>query len=212
MSQRLLDKQPFARPVLLGEIIELSGQIKKNIVISGLLVAFITFFMALLVSLGSEALVRAVNSVLVAFSLLLVIIFLGIFFDIIGTAVTAAELPPFNARAAKKIFGAKQGVKLIHNADIVANFCNDVIGDIAGTLSGAIGAGIVVSLVRQFAVIDLALAGAVMTSLIAALTVGGKAMGKKLAVNNADNIISKAAKVVAWLEQLSGWELFKNRK
>lgn len=188
------------------------GQIKTNIVISGLLVAFITFFIALLVSLGSEALVRAVNNVLVAFALLLVIIFLGIFFDIVGTAVTAAELPPFNARAAKKIFGAKQGVKLIHNAHIVANFCNDVIGDIAGTLSGAIGAGIVLTLVRQFAIADLVLAGAVMTSLIAALTVGGKAMGKKLAVNNADHIMFKAAKVVAWSEQLSGWELFKNRK
>jgi fluoride ion exporter CrcB/FEX len=74
----------------------LSGQTKKNILISGFLVAFITFFMALLVSLGSEALVRAVNNVLVALILLLAIIFLGIFFDIIGTAATAAELPPWH--------------------------------------------------------------------------------------------------------------------
>lgn len=190
----------------------MSSRLKKNMIISGLLVAVITFFIALLVSLGSEALVRAVNSVLVAFFLLLVIIFLGIFFDIIGTAATAAELPPFNARAAKKIFGAKHGVKLIHNADIVANFCNDVIGDIAGTLSGAIGAGIVVSMIGQLPITDLALAGAVMTSLIASLTVGGKAVGKKLAVTQADLIIFKAARVVAWLEQVSGWELFKNRK
>ena len=92
----------------------MSGQTKKNILISGFLVAFITFFMALLVSLGSEALVRAVNNVLVALILLLAIIFLGIFFDIIGTAATAAELPPFNARAAK-IFGQTR-VRLIHNA------------------------------------------------------------------------------------------------
>ena len=190
----------------------MSGQTKKNILISGLLVAFLTFFMALLVSLGSEALVRAVNSVLVAFTLLLVIIFLGIFFDIVGTAVTAAELPPFNARAAKKIFGAKQGVKLIHNADIVANICNDVIGDIAGTLSGAIGAGIVITLNQEIPNADVVLAGAVMTSLIAALTVGGKAMGKKIAVKNADNIIFKAAKEVAWGEDLCGLELFKSRK
>jgi Mg2+/Co2+ transporter CorB len=196
----------------LGEKYELSGQNKKNILISGLLVAFITFFMALLVSLGSEALVRAVNNVLVAFILLLVIIFLGIFFDIVGTAATAAELAPFNARAAKKIFGAKQGVKMIHNADIVANVCNDVIGDIAGTLSGAIGAGIVITLVGQLPINDVVLAGSAMTSLIAALTVGGKAMGKKIAVNNADSIIFQAAKVVAWLEELSGWELFRNRK
>lgn len=190
----------------------MNGQNKKNILIAGLLVAFITFFMALLVSLGSEALVRTVNNVLVAIALLLVIIFLGIFFDIVGTAVTAAELPPFNAKAAKKIFGAKQGVKLIHNADIVANFCNDIVGDIAGTLSGAIGAGIVITLSRQLPKADVVLVGAVMTSMIAALTVGGKAMGKKMAVKNADQIIFKAATVVAWGEELSGLELFKNRK
>jgi hypothetical protein len=52
----------------------------------------------------------------------------------------------------------------------------------------------------------------VMTSMIAALTVGGKAIGKKIAVRNADSIIFKAAKIVAWGEELSGLELFKSRK
>jgi hypothetical protein len=59
---------------------------------------------------------------------------------------------------------------------------------------------------------DVVLAGAVMTSMIAALTVGGKAIGKKIAVRNADSIIFKAAKIVAWGEELSGLELFKSRK
>jgi len=184
----------------------------KNKLISGLLVAFITFFLALLVSLGSEELVRAVNSVMISFILLLVIIFVGIIFDTVGTSATAAELAPFNARAAKKIFGARQAVKLIHNADIVANLCNDVVGDIAGTLSGAIGAGIIISLANQLAIPDLTLAGAVMTSLIAALTVGGKAVGKKVAVKDADNIIFQIAVLIGWVEQVSGWELFRNRK
>lgn len=143
--------------------------------------------------------------------MLSVIIFLGIFFDIIGTAFAAAVLPPFNARAAKKIFGAKQAVKLIRNADLVANFCNDMIGDISGTLSGAIGAGIIVTLSHQFKSIDLVFAGAVMTSLIAALTVGGKAIGKYIALNNTTNIIEKVARVVAWWENTTGIELLKNR-
>ena len=72
----------------------------------------------------------------------------------IGTAVTAAELPPFNAKAAKKIYGARQAVKLIHNAGLVANFCGDVVGDISGTLSGAIGAGIAISLMKHFPLVD----------------------------------------------------------
>lgn len=174
--------------------------------------ALLTFFIALLVSLGSEALVRVVNSVIVAFILLLMIIFLGIFFDIIGTAATAANLPPFNARAAKKVFGAKQAVKIIRNNDVVANYCNDVIGDIAGTLSGAIGAGVIVSLSTRLGFVDLILGGAVMTSLIAALTVGGKAVGKSLAVNNANNIIFRVAVFLAWWENISGIEVFKNRR
>lgn len=196
----------------LGDIARLGGYIKKSNLISGIVVAFFTFFIALLVSIGSEALVRAVNNVAVAIILLIIIILLGIFFDIIGTSVTAAVLAPFNAKAAKKIFGARQAVKLIKNADLVANFCNDVIGDIAGTLSGAIGAGIVVSLVRQFAFMDLVLAGAVMTSFIASLTVGGKAIGKGIAVNYADQIIFRVAVVTGWWENLTGLELFKNRR
>lgn len=186
--------------------------LQRSNLISASIVVFITFFVALLVSVGSEALVRAVNSVIIALVLLVVIIFLGIFFDIIGTAFTAAVLPPFNARAAKKIFGAKQAVKLIRNADLVANFCNDMIGDISGTLSGAIGAGIVINLANRFEALDLVFAGAVMTSLVAALTVGGKAVGKNIALNNTTNIIERVARVIAWWEKNTGIELLKNRR
>lgn len=189
-----------------------SGYIGKNNLIAGLLVGFFTFFIALLLSLGSEALVRVVNHLMVAVILLLVIIFLGIFFDIIGTAATAAQMPPFNARAAKKIFGALQAVQITKNASKVANFCNDVIGDIAGTLSGAIGAGIILSLADVFQTLDLVLAGAVMTSLIAALTVGGKAVGKSLAVDHANQIIFRVAVLLAWWENLTGKSLFKSKR
>ncbi|MDD3023262.1 MAG: hypothetical protein PHE26_05120 [Syntrophomonadaceae bacterium] len=190
----------------------MTGYIKKTNLISGLIVAFFTFFIALLVSLGSGAMVRAVDNVIVAIILLFIVIFLGIFFDLIGTAATAADIAPFNARAAKKIFGAKQAVIITGNAHLMANFCNDVVGDIAGTLSGALGAGIVVSLSSHFALLDLILAGAVMTSLIASLTVGGKAIGKIMALNHANAIIFKVAVFVAWWEKISGMELFKNRR
>lgn len=211
----LFSKHVLQEQILLqgkpGDIARLTGFVKKVNLISGSIVAFFTFFIALLASLGSEALVEAVNSVIVAIILLTFIIFLGIFFDVIGTAATAAKLPPFNAKAAKKIFGARQAVKIIRNNDIMANFCNDVVGDIAGTLSGAIGAGIVVSLGARLGVADMILSGSVMTSLIAALTVGGKAVGKSIAVNHADNIIFRVAVVVAWWEKLSGIEVFKNK-
>ena len=181
---------------------------KANL-IAGLLVGFITFIIALLMSLGSEAFVRAVNNVFIAIILLLFVISLGIFFDILGTAATAAQLSPFNARAAKKVFGANQAVKIKSNAHKVANYFNDVIGDISGTLSGAIGAGIVVSLVNQFSILDIVLLGGVMTSLIAALTVGGKAIGKSFAINNANNIIFRLGVVLAYWERYTHIEFFK---
>ena len=56
---------------------------KANL-IAGLLVGFITFIIALLMSLGSEAFVRVVNNVFIAIILLLFVISLGIFFDILG--------------------------------------------------------------------------------------------------------------------------------
>jgi CBS domain containing-hemolysin-like protein len=189
----------------------LLGYIKKNNIISGLIVAFITFFIALLVSVGTEGLVQLVQNVWVAMVLLILIIGLHIFFDIIGTAAAAVALPPFNAKAAKKVFGAYQAVKIAKNAGAVANYCNDVIGDIAGTLSGALGAGIVFSVEQSFGLADTVLMGAVMTSLIAALTVGGKSLGKNLAIARANNIIFRVAMVLGWWENMTGLELFKDR-
>ena len=186
--------------------------INRNNLIAALIVAFFTFFIALLVSIGSQALITAINNVWIAVVLLLLIIALGIFFDIIGTAAAAATLPPFNARAAKKVSGANQAVRITKNASAVANYCNDVIGDIAGTLSGAMGAAIVYSLVENFSLPDTILTGAMMTSLIAALTVGGKAIGKNIAIEKANAIIFRAAIVLAWWENLTGIELFKGRR
>ncbi|MDD4801703.1 MAG: hypothetical protein PHF24_01990 [Syntrophomonas sp.] len=188
------------------------GFYKKSNIVSALIVAFLTFFIALLASIGSQALTKTIKEIWVAIILLLFIIALGIFFDIIGTAATAAILPPFNAKAAKKIFGASQAVKITKNASIVANYCNDVVGDIAGTLSGAVGAGIVLSLVYDFSFPDTVLTGAVMTSLIASLTVGGKSLGKEFAIARANSIIFQVAIVLGWWENLTGRELFKDRR
>lgn len=189
-----------------------SSHLNRKNLLAGLVVGFFTFLIALLLSLGSEAFIQTVNNLAMALGLLLIIILLGIFFDIIGTAATAAQTAPFNARAAKKIPGASQAVKLTQNAGKVANFCNDVVGDISGTLSGAIGAGIVASLVETFPTLDLVLAGAVMTSFIAALTVGGKAIGKNLAVEYANQIIFQVAKMMAYLETLTGRQLLDNKR
>lgn len=65
-----------------------------------------------------------------AIIVLLVVIAVGIIFDIIGVAVTVANEHEFHAKATKKIQGSKDSIKLIKNAPKVANICADVIGDI----------------------------------------------------------------------------------
>ena len=61
-------------------------------------------------------------------------------FDIIGVAVTAAREEPFHAMAVDRVSGAQQAIRLVRHADKVATFTNDMIGDVAGTLSGAVAA------------------------------------------------------------------------
>ena len=65
-----------------------------------------------------------------AILILILVIGIGIFFDIIGVAVTVANEQEFHAEATKKVKGSKDSIKLIRNAPKVANICADVIGDI----------------------------------------------------------------------------------
>ena len=69
-----------------------------------------------------------------AILILLLVIGVGILFDIIGVAVTVANEEEFHAKATKKVKGSKSSIKLIRNAPKVANICADVIGDICRSI------------------------------------------------------------------------------
>ena len=130
------------------------------------------------------------SSILVAFVILLIIVIVGIVFDIIGVAVTSADEKPFHSMAARKVPGAHEAIRLLRNAERVSSICNDVIGDICGVVSGSASATIaaeVLSTMEGFSwpkLITLA-----MSATVAALTVGGKAIGKTFAINSSTPII-----------------------
>ena len=65
-----------------------------------------------------------------AIIILIIVIGIGVFFDIVGVAVTVADENEFHAKATKKVKGSRDSIKLIRNAPKVANICADVIGDI----------------------------------------------------------------------------------
>ena len=117
--------------------------------------------------------------------ILILVIAVGIVFDIIGVAVTVANEEEFHAKATKKVKGAKTSIKLIKNAAKVANICADVIGDICGVLSGAISAMIASKITERFGV-NLQF---VISAMVASLTVGGKALGKEIANKNSTPIV-----------------------
>ena len=112
-------------------------------------VFILTFILSMLFSYISENGVSNLSLISAIFILILVIA-MGIFFDIIGVAVTVANEHEFHAKATKKVEGSKASIKLIRNAPKVANICADVIGDICGVLSGAISALISMKITEQF--------------------------------------------------------------
>ena len=66
----------------------------------------ITIFVSGTISFASD-LIMANSSMLVAFIILLSIVFIGIIFDVIGVAVTSADERPFHSMASRKVAGAQ---------------------------------------------------------------------------------------------------------
>ena len=154
-----------------------------------------SFFITVILSAVSDKVVNAL-SLIVSAIVLVAIIALGILFDIIGLAVTTADIKPFNSMAARRLKTGQKAVWLINNAEKVSSFCNDIVGDIAGVVSGATGAGIAVKLFIDMDADIAFLLTLALTSLISAVTVGGKAMGKSVAIKHSTGIVMAAAKIL----------------
>lgn len=156
---------------------------------------------ALLIFISASALEHV--SLITAFIILLIIILVGITFDTIGISVASANAATFHSMAAKKMAGAKNAVWLVENADKVSSFCNDVIGDICGVISGAASALIIISVLGNMENIATSWPNLVISGGVAAMTVGGKAIGKKIAVKNGTTIVYKVGAIL---------HFFANRK
>ena len=129
----------------------------------------------------------------VAALVLAVFIGLGIVFDMIGVAVTAADPKPFHSMAAHKEKGAREAIRLLQNANQVSSVCNDVVGDICG--SGSTAAVIVTHLQRDLSTTSVLISiGA--TALISGITIGGKALGKTVAINQCTSVVYRVARIM----------------
>ena len=145
-------------------------------------------------SLASESMLEGAG-VTAALLMLALFIGLGIVFDIVGVAVTAADPKPFHAMASHKEKGAKQSLMLLRNAGRVSSVCNDVVGDICGIVSGATGAVIVTQLQRALNMRTVLISVAV-TALVSGLTIGGKAIGKTFAIDKSTAVLQLVGRVM----------------
>ena len=152
-------------------------------------VFFLAIGLSAALSLASQGPLSGAG-ILAAALILALFIALGILFDIIGVAVTAADPKPFHSMAAHKEKGAKEALMLLRNAGKVSSVCNDVVGDICGIVSGTTAAVIVTRLQEAFDLRNVLVSVAV-TAVISGLTIGGKALGKTFA-------IQRSTKVVYW--------------
>jgi len=123
---------------------------------------------------------------------------LGILFDMIGVAVTSAEEIPFHSMSAKKVRGANVAVTFKRNADKVGSFCNDVIGDICGVISGSLSVLIASNIAGSLS-LDPTITSLIVTACIASITIGGKALGKNIAIKKSNIILYYFAKSISFV-------------
>ena len=107
-----------------------------------------------------------------------------------------AEQKSFHSMACKRVKGSKTAIKLTNNRDKVSSFCNDVIGDICGIISGSAGVTITANLSKTYN-LDIFRVGLVITGIVASLTIGGKAICKSIAIKNSEKITFQVGKVVS---------------
>lgn len=160
---------------------------------------FLTVVISATISFVSSSIFESAG-LLAAFVVLLLIVFLGILFDTIGVAVMSANEKPFHSMAAKKLPGAVEAMKLLRSAEKVSSFCNDVVGDICGVVSGSASAAIAV---KALTAIDSdTVAQLLMSALVAGVTIAGKACGKNLAIRRATEIVTLVSKGIYYIKSL----------
>jgi CBS domain containing-hemolysin-like protein len=162
-------------------------------------VVVISLFITALFSLLSELTVSASGAIVIVF-IILIIIAVGIFFDAISTAVTSCELGSLTAMASRKVKAAKTALRLVNNADKVASFCGDIVGDILGIISGAC----IVALAAKAALgfnAEERLLTIIFSSITAAATIGGKSYLKRIAMKKSKEFVMFVANILYFFEK-----------
>lgn len=157
-------------------------------------ITVVTFALSLLVSFITEIL-SSKSNVVVSLLMLTLLVLISIVFDTIGVAATSSDVASLFLAANMNIKGATEAIKLVKNAEKVSNICADVIGDMCGIISGACSAAIVIMFAANNP--NDYLFNILTSSIVAAITVGGKAFFKKIAIKKSKEVMLFAGKILS---------------
>ena len=186
----------------------------KNSVRWSVFITGVTFILACLFTVASTSMLDGVSWG-IGMLMVMVLILIGICFDILGLAAAAANETPFHGMASEKVSGSKHAINIVRNADRFSNFCNDVIGDITSVISGAAVTVVVIKLFSSFGSGDefmQTVVTVIFTAIVSALTVGGKAMGKSIAIYYATPIVLFIGKLFHFLERRFGIRILSTKR
>lgn len=171
---------------------------KKDTNTKWLITVFILAFVLSIIFSGISTIMANSFPTAILAIIIVVVIGVGIVFDMIGVAVLTSKEANLHAKASKKMKGAKQAIILLKNSTKVASVCNDVIGDICGIVSGALGAVLTVAIASLFDFEAAAtITTVIVTAVISACTVGFKAVFKEVATKNSDSIVFTVGKIIS---------------
>ena len=158
-------------------------------------ITVVTLILGLFFSFISE-LTSSYAHVSITILLLFLLIAISIVFDTIGIAATSCDLAPLLSMASRKVPGSKKAIGLVKNAEKVSNICCDVIGDICGIISGACTVAIVTKLIIDNPTLNYWMS-IVVSSLVGAITVGGKSFFKTVAMKKSKDILLLVSRVLS---------------
>lgn len=125
--------------------------------------------------------------------------------DIVAIATTVGDDAPLNAMASDRVPGAKEALVLVRNASRVNSIFSDVVGDVAGTMTGVLATPIIYGIREAYPTVPSSVASMLVIGIITFLTIGGKAAEKAFAVKTSTRIILAIGKGLHYAKRLFGW-------
>lgn len=181
----------------------------QGVGVRALFMAALSLIVSAAVLLVTERPVPGVEGTVFSAAVVAFVLAVGLLFDMVGVAVAAATPGPFHARAARSHAGAAQSLRLIRHADQVANFCLDFVGDVSGTLTGALATGAVYRLAGSH---DPVVWAAIAVGAVAGTNVGLKAFAKAVALSDSVTVVRLTGEVLFWSERLGAPPVLAGRR